>query len=365
MTITPSDNLRLAGIGCWLPPAVPVGEAVRRGDCDQAEAERTGMLSVTVDDGTEVPAEFAARAARIALNQSATLGQAGPVDPVILLHAHLYDQGNQLWSPAGYVQRRAGAGSCPAVAVEQVSTGGMAAIDLAAAYLRGRSGSALVTTGDRYGQPGFDRWHSDPGTVYADGGTALVLSNQGGFGRLTALATVSDSMLEGMHRVGPAAGIGRSTRRQPVELGRLKEAFVAEVGSGQALQRIVAGQQAATAEALDLAGLKLGEIDRFVLPHFGRRRLRSNYLRYLEIDLDRSNWAVSRTIGHLGAGDQVVSIDQLLRASLLRAGQRCLLLAVGAGFTWSAAVLEIDRSPYESSDIAEQAVFPLPNKELP
>ena len=365
MTVTPSDNLHLAGIGCWLPPAVPVAEAVRRGVCDEATAKRAGMLSVTVDEGTEVPAEFAARAARIALAQAES--GIGRVQPSIVLHAHLFDQGNQLWSAAGYVQRRAGAGDCPALAVQQVSNGGMAAIDLAAGYLRGRPGTALVTSADRYCPPGYDRWYSDPGTVYADGGTALVLSNRAGFARLTALATVSDSMLEGMHRVGPAAGIGRITRRQPVQLGQLKEAFVAEFGSGRALDRIVAGQQAATAEALYLAGVKLPEIDRFVFPHFGLRRLKSNYLRYLEIDLDRSNWAVSRAIGHLGAGDQVASIDQLLRASLLRAGQRCLLLAVGAGFTWSAAVLEIDRSPYAAEDCAtaDDAVFPLPNKELP
>ncbi|HEU5269524.1 MAG TPA: ketoacyl-ACP synthase III family protein [Jatrophihabitans sp.] len=359
MTITPSDNLRVAGIGCWLPPAVPAAEAVRRGDCDQAEADRAGMVSVTVDDGTEVPAEFAARAARVALRQARS-DQTLP-DPAILLHAHLYDQGNQLWSPAGYVQRRAEAGTGPAVAVQQVSNGGMAALDLAAGYLRGRPGSALVTTGDRYCQPGFDRWHSDPGTVYADGGTALVLSNQAGFARLTALATVSDSTLEGMHRVGPAAGAGRTTNRRPVQLGLLKDAFVAEVGSGRTLQRIVAGQQAATVEALELAGLKLPEIDWFVLPHFGRRRLRSNYLRYLEIDLDRTNWPVSRAIGHLGAGDQIASVEQLLRAGLLQPGQRCLLFAVGAGFTWSAAVLELDRFPYPA---VENPVFPLPNKEL-
>ena len=359
MTVTPQDQLYLAGIGCWLPPAVPVSEAVRRGDCAAIDAERIGMLSVTVDDSGEVPAELAARAARIALAQARS--ESTGIDPMIVLHAHLFDQGNQLWSPAGYVQRRAAAGNCPAVAVDQVSNGGMAAIDLAAAYLRGSPGSALVTTADRFCLPGFDRWHSDPGTVYADGGTALVLSNQAGFARLTALATVSDSELEGMHRVGPASGIGRSTGRQPVDLGGLKDAFVSQTGSARTLERILAGQQAATAEALDAAGMKLVEIDWFVLPHFGLRRLRSNYLRYLEIDLDRSNWAVSRTIGHLGAGDQVASIDQLLRASLLRAGQRCLLLAVGAGFSWSAAVLEVDRSPYQA---AENAAFPLPNKEF-
>ena len=339
----PTADLYVAGLGSWLPRAVPVAEAVRAGSCDDGIAALSGMASVTIDSSGDVPAEMAVRAARIALDRSGV----PPAELCLLLHAHLYDQGNELWSPAAYIQRRTGAGHCPAVSVQQVSNGSMAAIDLATAYLRARPGGgrALVTTADRFALPGFDRWRSDPGTVYADGGTALVLSTESGFARLTALATVSDSELEGMHRMGPASGVGHATGERPVDLGANKHSFVAQFGAARALAQIVRGQQRAMEAALAQAHLDLGRIDRFVLPHFGQRRLRSNYLRYLDIDLDRTNWQFSRTVGHLGAGDQVASIDHLLQTAALTPGQRCMVLTVGAGFTWSCAVLEIDRPP--------------------
>ncbi|HET8681396.1 MAG TPA: ketoacyl-ACP synthase III family protein [Micromonosporaceae bacterium] len=337
-------ELFVAGIGAWLPAAVPVEEVIRQGICDEQTVRRSEMLGVTVDGTDEVPAEMAVRAARAALAQAGY----GARDVAVVLHAYLFDQGNDLWSPAGYVQRRTLGGQCPAIGIQQVSNGGMAALDVARAYLRARPGAqaALVTTADRFCLPGFDRWHSDPGTVYADGGTALVLSKVDGFARLLALELVSGPELEGMHRAGPALGVGRRVLDRPVSLGAHKRAFVEQLGNGAAMERIVSGQRAAMDAALAAAGTKLSEIDWFVLPHFGVRRLQSNYLRHLEVAVERTNWEFSRTVGHLGAGDQIASLAHLLRTGALRPGQRCMLMAVGAGFTWSCGVIEVTRTPY-------------------
>ncbi|MET0425252.1 MAG: ketoacyl-ACP synthase III family protein [Actinoplanes sp.] len=338
-------ELYLAGVASWLPPARTVAEAVRRGDCDARTARRSEMASVTVDEEPVVPAEMAVRAARLALAQAGS----PPSEVAVLLHAYLYDQGNELWSAASYVQRRTRAGDGPAFGVQQVSNGGMAAIDLAAAYLSasGRS-TALVTTADRFAAPGFDRWHSDPGTVYADGGTAVVLSTESGFARLASLVLVGDSELEGMHRMGGADGPGMRATTRPVDLGGPKRSFVAERGNAAVLRRVVDGQQRAMTAALEQAGAKLEDVDRFVLPHFGLRRLRLNYLNHLGVDAERTNWSFSRTVGHLGAGDQAASLAHLAAAGQLRPGQRVLLMAVGAGFSWSAAVVEVLREPPSS-----------------
>lgn len=336
--------LFVAGLGAWLPAAVPVEEVIRQGICDEQTVRRSEMLAVTVDSTDEVPAEMAVRAARTALAQAGC----APEEVAVVLHAYLFDQGNDLWSAAGYVQRRTTGGCCPAIGIQQVSNGGMAALDVARAYLRAwpEASTALITTADRFCLPGFDRWHSDPGTVYADGGTALVLSTIDGFARLLALELVSGPELEGMHRAGPALGVGRRVVERPVSLGAHKRAFVDQFGNGAAMERVVSGQRAAMEVALETAGTKLAEIDWFILPHFGVRRLESNYLRHLDVAVERTNWQFSRTVGHLGAGDQIASLEHLLRCGALRPGQRCMLMAVGAGFTWSCGVLEVTRTPH-------------------
>jgi 3-oxoacyl-[acyl-carrier-protein] synthase-3 len=46
-------------------------------------------------------------------------------------------------------------------------------------------------------------------------------------------------------------------------------------------------------------------------------------------------------VGHLGAGDQICGFNHLLETDRVRPGDRVMLLGVGAGFSWSCAVLEV------------------------
>ncbi len=334
--------LYLAGCGTWLPPPVSSATAVASGWFDRKSAESTGVVSAVVA-GEESAPEMAARAAGVALRRSGC----GPADIDLVLHASFFYQGHDLWAPASYVQRVAVGNRCPAMEVRQVSNGGMAALELASAYLAadpGRS-AALVTTGDKFCPPGFDRWRSDPGTVYADGGTAVVLSRRGGFARVLSLVTVSAPDLEGMHRGDDPFGDVPFSHRPAVDLDACKRAFLATTGTSFAVARVGAGQEAAVKQALAEADVELGDLARIVLPHLGRRRLQAAYFGRFGIDPELTTWPWSRTVGHLGAGDPFAGFDHLVSAGLLDAGDRCLLVSVGAGFSWSCSVIEVLERP--------------------
>ncbi|WP_327676523.1 ketoacyl-ACP synthase III family protein [Kitasatospora sp. NBC_00458] len=331
------DDLYISAAAHRLPGRVAVADAVAAGLCDAAVARRTGLREISVADG-EPPAEMAAAAARAALRASGH----GPHDIDLVLHADVYYQGHDLWPPASYVQRAAVGNRCPAVEVRQMSNGGMAALELAAGYLRGTGGTAaLLTTGDWFGPPGFDRWRSDPGTVYADGGTALVLSRRPGFAALRSLATVSDPDLEGLHRGDDPFGQAPFSHRPAVDLAAHKDDFVAVHGISYCVNRVSAGQEEALKRALADADTELAEIDWFVLPHLGLRRLTAAYLRPWGVDAAVTTWSWARTVGHLGAGDQYAGLAELAASGRVRPGQRCLLAGVGAGFTWSFAVVDV------------------------
>ncbi|MGI5270339.1 ketoacyl-ACP synthase III family protein [Nonomuraea sp. CA-218870] len=337
-----NEDLYLAGCATWLPPAVPVEEELASGACDVALAASTGMRAVATA-GKETGPEMAARAARTALGRAG----AGPEDIDLVLHASLYFQGHHLWAPASYVQRVAVGNACPAMEVRQVSNGGMAALELAR---RGTRTGALITTGDRMTPPGFERWRSDPGTVYADGGTALVVSRSAGFARLRSLVTVSDPELEGMHRGGDPYGDPSPDEQPTVDLGLHKRAYVRETGTAATAARVGAGQEAALRGALDEAGAGLDDIDCFALPHLGLRRLKAAFFTAFGIAPERTTWPWSRDVGHLGAGDPIAGLDHLVSAGALRPGGLCLLASVGAGFSWSCAVVEMLDRPAWASD---------------
>ncbi|MFD0123640.1 ketoacyl-ACP synthase III family protein [Streptomyces virginiae] len=336
------DRLFIAATGSWLPPRVSIEDAVADGWCSASLARSTGSLSVAVA-GEESAPQMAVRAARTAL---ARAGSDAP-DIDLVLHASFFHQGHDLWAPASYVQRGAVGNNCPAMEVRQVSNGGMAALELASAYLSvdpGRS-AALITTGDKFCPPGFDRWHSDPGTVYGDGATALVLSRRTGFARIRSLVTVSVPELEGMHRGDDPFQDAPFTHRPQVDLEACKRAFLATTGVSYAVSKVAAAQEAVLKQALAEAELELADIDRIALPHLGRRRLQAAYFGPLAIDPERTTWPWSRRIGHLGAGDPFAGLDHLTASGALGPGDTCLLVSVGAGFTWSCAVIEMLERP--------------------
>ncbi|MEU7742772.1 ketoacyl-ACP synthase III family protein [Nonomuraea sp. NPDC049158] len=336
------ESLYVAAVASWLPPPMPVEEALARGLCDPVVAARTRAVSVTVA-GEESPPEMAARAGRLAVARAGAAGRSVS----LVLHARVYDQGHHLWNPASYVERAVLGNGSAAMEIGQSSNGGMAALDLAAAYLVADPARAavLITAADTWRLPGVDRWRSDRGTVYGDGAAALVLSREAGFARLRSLALVADSSLEGMHRTGPADGPAPMYPGRTVDLDLCKRSFMARAGRSGTVARAAAGQRAAVEGALTGAGLKLDDIDWFVLPHMGHRRMVVGFAEPLGVDLERTTWPWSRSVGHLGAGDQFAGLAHLADTGRLRPGLRCLLLGVGSGFSWSAAVVEVLSEP--------------------
>ncbi|GGZ81741.1 ketoacyl-ACP synthase III family protein [Streptomyces echinoruber] len=346
------EAVYVAGNGTWLPQPLRVGDAAAQGLCRERDVARTDFVAATVSTDEPAP-EMAARAARQALERSGL-----PAAAVhLLLYANVYYQGHDMWAPASYVQRAALGNRCPAIEVRQMSNGGMAALELAATHLAAATGPSAVLTvaADRFCLPGIDRWFSDPGSVFGDGGAALVLSNEDGYARLHSLVTVSDPALEAMHRGDDPFGPAPFTVRRPLDLKACQRSFLSSAGMSEIVARSASGQREALERALDDAGVALDDVDWFVLPHFGRRRLTANYTAPYGIDLERTTWSWFRGVGHLGAGDQFASLGRLVDTGAAGPGDRCLLLGVGAGFTWSGAVVEILRRPAWAADRARDA----------
>ncbi|GAA2677427.1 MULTISPECIES: ketoacyl-ACP synthase III family protein [Actinosynnema] len=319
-----------------LPRLVPVTEAVADGSYPEEEAARTGMRSVSVSERAAAP-ELAVAAARAAL-------AASPVDPAsvgLLIHADCYFQGVEFWNTAAFVQHHAlGHGDATAFELRQMSNGGMCALEVAAGLLTARPdlGAALVTTGDRFGDRGFDRWRTDKGLVFADGGTAVVLTREPGPLRLVATASHAAPELEGLHRgAGFPAGFEQA---RTVDLLARKESFLTTTTVGEVTARNEAGMMTAVKRCLSDADADVDAMALVAVPFFGAGLVARQCLEPLGVDADRTlaDWGL--TTGHLGSGDQAAALAKVLADDLLRPGERVLLVGVGAGFTWTCAVLE-------------------------
>ncbi|WP_031065869.1 ketoacyl-ACP synthase III family protein [Streptomyces sp. NRRL WC-3742] len=337
------EDIFIRGTAIRLPATLLVADAVAAGACPAKIATATDMLSVA-HSPEESAAEMAVTAARTALARAGTT----PEDIDLILHADTYHQGQDLWPVASYVQRETGRSTCPALEVRQMSNGGLGALDLATAYLSADHNrcDALLTTADRFCPPGIDRWRTDPGTPYADGATALVLSRRGGYARLRSLALHADAELEPMHRGEEPFSPAPFSHRIPVDFEEAKRAFLRDVGMSFAISKAHAGQQTALKQALSDAEMELADADWVLLPHFGRRRLQAIYFEPFGIEPERTTWDWSRTVGHLGAGDQFAGLDRLVVSGRARPGDRVVMVSVGAGYSWGAAVVDILDRPH-------------------
>lgn len=335
------SDVYVAGVASWLPPREPVA-----GRHDPEEEAASARESVAVAGPDDAPPVMATRAGSLALARSGV-----PADDVaLLLHASMWYQGLDFWSAAAYIHHAVLGENkiAPAIDIGQMCCGSMGGIELAAGYLTAGPDrrAALVTVADRFQFPGFDRWNTEGSSVvYGDGAGALVLAKGAGFGRLLAVHTTVDTSLEPMCRGDDEFGMASEMSLGPVDNQTRRDAFLKRMGTDEVIARTNAGLTAAVSNVLDDAGLELADVSRFVFPNVGLGLLRAAYLGPLGLDVESTAWELGRTTGHVGAADYLTGLTYLIEQGRLTAGDRVMMIGIGHGFTWSAAIVECDEVP--------------------
>ncbi|MFJ8691304.1 ketoacyl-ACP synthase III family protein [Streptomyces roseolilacinus] len=346
-----TPDVFIKGLGVFLPGTVTVEEAVEKGWYPAFEAELHELGGAAVAGATPAP-EMALRAAREAYERCGHR----PGDTDLLLYADSWHQGPDGWQPQYHLQRHLVGDDVLAVEVRQGCNGMFGALELGAGYLRGRAAgagggraaTALLVAADNFGTPMMDRWTMGPGYVAGDAACAVLLTTEPSFARLLAVGSAAVSEAEQMHRgaeplfpPGPTTGRPLDFRARNAEF---KEAALADgVGTG-ALVRVHGRTLELVERTLSEAGIGLGDVTRVAYMNYSREIVEQRCMAALGLPLEKSTWEFGRTVGHLGAGDQVVSLDHLLRTGELGPGDHLLMLGVGPGVTLSCAVVRILRS---------------------
>ncbi|MGX2995744.1 ketoacyl-ACP synthase III family protein [Streptomyces sp. JNUCC 64] len=333
----------IASAAVWLPVTRDSAtSAVAERRVEESVARDLGEPRLPVAEDVSAP-EMAVLAAREALRG----GGVDPADVTVLMHAWMHYQGHDLWSPAHYIAHQLGAERTVPVGIQQICNGGAAALELAVARLSLAKGSrhALVTTADRFTDPNFDRWRSDYGAAYGDAATAVLLRQPARAGDpllLRALHTAAAPHLEAMHRgADPFARVPRENS-PVVDMRRTKRAYLRQHGvapfkkvNREMIDCVVHG-------ALWDAGIAPDDPRiRFVLlPRLGRKTLDNAWIPTLRelVPAPSVDWGWDT--GHLGTGDMLAGLHEVVRRGALAPGEVGLLLNAGAGFTWSCAVVE-------------------------
>ncbi|MFC0031629.1 ketoacyl-ACP synthase III family protein [Micromonospora chaiyaphumensis] len=343
-----TDGLFLAGIGAYVPPSVPTRTAVEEGRYDRESWAADGWLGAAVAGDLAAP-DLAVRAARQALEGA----DVRPEEFRLVLHAGTLHQGPDGWPASQYVQRHTVGGSAPAMEVRQACNGMLAAVGLAAGYLAGSAGAALLTGADNFGTPLVDRWRysagagTNRGSVLGDAGTALVLSRRAGFAEVLAVGSVSMPAGEELYRdehplFPPACTVGR-----PMALGsRFARFAAADRDAFTRIKRTLQEERTALARrTLAEAGVLPEQITRAVHLFSGGEPYVRSVLEPIGIDADRGVLDYGRRVGHLGVNDHVAALAHLIETRALGPGDHVLLVNNGGAFSASCVVLRLRHLP--------------------
>lgn len=329
--------LSIAAAVAWLPPdRSSAADAVASGQLDAETARTLGYRQLAVSPERSGP-ELAVCAAREALAAARWQG----TGLALVAHAWTYHQGHDFWAPAHYVAHQVDAHNTDAIGVQQMCNGGVAALEIAVTRMIAdpTATRCLVTTGDQFAEPGFDRWSSDVDVAYGDAGTAVLLERADGPHRLLSVVSAGAPRYELMHRGDDKFGAMPGWHSDVIDVSRTKSAFIHSGAVAEFLSQQHILIRRVLIEAVAAAGLAPGDsrVRYVVLPRIGAEALAGRYPAPIEeAGLGAAELLdPGRDTGHLGAGDAAASIAHVLSGGHLESGEVALVLNVGGGFTWS------------------------------
>lgn len=275
---------------------------------------RTGIRSRRVAGPEERLQTHAAAAARQALARAGVA--AADVDLVIVATTTADEL---MPSAAPLVAHELGATTAGAFDVGAACTGFLSALAVGAAQVEaGRSRTAVVIGADLMSRV-LDRDDRSTAAVFADGAGAVVLRATDGPSRLGPVVLGADG-----------AGADHITIPRADALIRMR--------GPETFREAVAHLTLCTEQAVHAAGLTLHEIDRFVY-HQANGRILTAVGERLGLDPERVLDCIAES-GNTCAATLPLALGHAVEHGMLHAGDRVLLGAFGAGFTWGAAVLE-------------------------
>jgi 3-oxoacyl-[acyl-carrier-protein] synthase-3 len=333
------DSLFIAALGSNVGEPTGVREAVDAGLLDAERYKTLGYTSICVDEQT-APPDSAAIAAASAMERADVTGR----ELSLLLHGSLWFQGLDIWPVGSYVANKVGARSVPTFDVQQRCNVGLGSIELAGSFLAtttAKSPTALITTADRFAPPAIDRWNTHDYNVYGDGSTAMLLSPKGGFARIVATVTNADNTLEAQARGAEPFSVASRAALEPIDLVARSEAFAASSDATQASVRIARAMLATKYAVLKQAGITEAKLARIVSPATGCFKDDYHWHDLIGVPEQLTTWDFGRTTGHVGGGDWTLGLEHLIKTKAVKSGDYVLLFAGGAGYTCTAAVVEI------------------------
>lgn len=325
------QNAVVTGYGFYAPPRVVTNlDLVKMGvdTSDEWVTTRTGIKERRFAGDGETTSTMATRAARTALERAKLRPQ--DVDLIIVGTCspdHLFP------ATACLVQTALGAERAGAFDVEAACTSFVSALAIAnGMILAGTARNALVIGAECLSRL-LDLGDRTTCVLFADGAGAVVLeASNASVGVESAVLHADGSIADHLWVEAGASRVPATS--ETVAQGRH---FIRMQGR-ETFKLAVKSMADAAEEALAEAQITADDID-LMIPHQANTRIIDAVVKRLRFPEEKVFVNIQK-YGNTSAASIPIAIAEAAEAGRLKKGDRVLLVAFGAGFTWGAAVLE-------------------------
>lgn len=320
---------KILGTGKGVPGKVLANTDLERlvDTSDQWIRERTGIVERRILEEGRTSSDLAAEAGRAALDAAGI--SPAQLDAIIVATV---TPDSPLPACAVSVQRKLGA-ACPAFDLAAACAGFIYGLSIGDALVRAGSFRHVLVVGVEVLSRVLDWDDRNTCVLFGDGAGAAVLgpSDDDARGVLSTHLYADGGHAELLHI--PAGGVTLPASAATVEA---RQHFVQMNGRGvfaHAVRNIARAMQV----ALDANGLTVDDVD-VVVAHQANLRILEAVADKLGLPMSRFFLNIER-YGNTSSASIPIALDEAVRADRVRSGDRVLLGALGAGFSWGSALL--------------------------
>jgi len=319
----------LRGIGSYVPEKILDNKelSLKVETSDDWIRTRTGIRERRIASPDQPTSELALYAARKAIEAA----QIQP-DQIDLVIVATITPDMAFPSTACILQHKLGLGKVACFDLEAACSGFLYSLDVADGMLAsGRYKCALVIGAEKMSSI-LDWEDRTTCVLFGDGAGAAIIMTEGDGPNLVGFRSGADGSNPSLlHQ--PAGG-----SKQPASIASIenREHFL-KMNGKEIFKSAVRVMEKATRELLKANGLETQDVDH-VIPHQANVRIVESMAQRLEIPLEKFFCNLDRH-GNTSAASIPIAFDEACQRGLFRKGEIGVLVAFGAGLTWSATLI--------------------------
>ena len=319
----------LRGIGSYVPEKILDNKelSLKVETSDDWIRTRTGIRERRIASSDQPTSELALNAARKAIEAAQI--QTDQIDLVIVA---TITPDMAFPSTACILQHKLGLGKVACFDLEAACSGFLYSLDVADGMLAsGRYKCALVIGAEKMSSI-LDWEDRTTCVLFGDGAGAAIVMTEGDGPNLVGFRSGADGSNPSLlHQ--PAGG-----SKQPASIASIeKREHFLKMNGKEIFKSAVRVMEKATRELLEANGLETQDVDH-VIPHQANVRIVESMAQRLEIPLEKFFCNLDRH-GNTSAASIPIALDEACNRGIFRKGDIGVLVAFGAGLTWSATLV--------------------------